>query len=159
MNTGNQEEEAIKKIFGGKWGQTDTWQGALVGSLGSAGGNLANTLIGQGRTDNIGGKIGSGISNIGGAVGSALSAVNPLLGGAVSLASGLLGGGLTALVGADFNEENIADIENQNTINKNTEKQIDIKTVKPIRKLSAFSLKMLLVTLSTGFSTTCSSSS
>ena len=120
MNTGNQEEEAIKKIFGGKWGQTDTWQGALVGSLGSAGGNLANTLIGQGRTDNIGGKIGSGISNIGGAVGSALSAVNPLLGGAVSLASGLLGGGLTALVGADFNEENIADIENQNTINKNT---------------------------------------
>ena len=120
MNTGNQEEEAIKKIFGGKWGQTDTWQGALVGSLGSAGGNLANTLIGQGRTDNIGGKIGSGISNIGGAVGSALSAINPLLGGAVSLASGLLGGGLTALVGADFNEENIADIENQNTINKNT---------------------------------------
>jgi hypothetical protein len=120
MSTVNKEEEAIKKIFGGKWGQTDTWQGALAGSLGSAGGSLANTLLGQGRTDNIGGKIGSGISNIGSAVGSALSAVNPLLGGAVSLASGLLGGGLTALVGADFNEENIADIENQNTINKNT---------------------------------------
>lgn len=120
MSTVNKEEEAIKKIFGGKWGQTDTWQGALAGSLGSAGGSLANTLLGQGRTDNIGGKIGSGISNIGSAVGSALSAVDPRLGGAVSLASGLLGGGITALVGADFNEEAIANIENQNKRMSNT---------------------------------------
>lgn len=109
-----------KYNFGGKWGKTDTWQGGLAGSLGYAVGGISDNLIGGGMTDTTGGKIGSGISNIGGTVGSALSTVNPLLGGIVSAASGLVGGLITRATGADFNEEAIAGIENQNRQMSNT---------------------------------------
>lgn len=106
--------------WGGDFADPKKLKGVLAGSLGSAVGSVLDTTVGGGMTDTTGGKIGSGISNIGGQVGNALSAVNPLLGGIVSAASGLVGGLATRAFGADFNEETIADIENQNRQMSNT---------------------------------------
>ena len=106
--------------WGGDFANPKKLKGVLAGSVGSAAGSVLNTTIGGGMTDTTGGKIGAGISNIGGQVGNALSAVNPLLGGIVSAASGLVGGLITRAAGADFNEEAIADIENQNRQMSNT---------------------------------------
>lgn len=109
--------------FGGKWGETDTWQGALTSSLGSVTGELFNIGLGQGLTDNTVGKVGEGITKVGGTVGKALSAipgVGPLVGALVEAGSGLIGGTVTGLWGADFNEEAIADIKNQNKQMANT---------------------------------------
>lgn len=106
--------------WGGDFADPKKLKGVLAGSLGSAAGSVLNTTIGGGMTDTTGGKIGAGISNIGGKVGDALSTVNPLIGGIVSAASGLIGGLVTRTTGADFNEEAIADIENQNRQMSNT---------------------------------------
>lgn len=88
-----------------------------AGMIGSAVGQLGNSLISNGLESGAG----STISNIGGTIGGVVSNFNPVLGGIISAGSGVLGGITNSLFGSKLNEENIQNINNNISNANNTQ--------------------------------------
>lgn len=82
-----------------------------LSSIGSAVGQVGNSLISGGLKSDAG----KAISGIGNAAGSLIGKVNPVMGAAVSAASGIVGGLANRAFGSKLNQEEINKINDSNT--------------------------------------------
>lgn len=102
----------------------NSFSGTNIGNTIKNNAGLFGTTVGQIGNNIIGGNLNSGVGNtisgLGNTVGGLVSHVNPLVGGIISAGSGIIGGLTNKMFGSKLNDENIANIESNNTNIANT---------------------------------------
>lgn len=100
----------------GTTGATSKLSSLVNSNIGKIGigiaGSVANKAFKGALSGGMDNKVGNAVADIGGQVGGIVGNFNPVLGGIISAGTGLIGGAINGLWGSKFNEENIADIEN-----------------------------------------------